>query len=104
MRQPHAWGRGYERAPNGRRPSTKKRVADLVGKDSHLIAGSFSETSSTALLGAHALFKTSPLERLFRDGAITPLQFPPRDLCLSSLGVLVFDLDPGAILPPLKRA
>ena len=33
--------------------ATKKRVADLVVKDPHLIAGNFSETSSTALLGAH---------------------------------------------------
>jgi hypothetical protein len=32
------------------------------------------------------------------------MQFPPRDLCLSSLGALVFDLDPSDILPPLKRA
>ena len=45
-------------------------------------------TTRTALTlgGAHALFKTSPLERLFRDGAIAPIQFPPRDFCLASLG------------------
>jgi alkylation response protein AidB-like acyl-CoA dehydrogenase len=60
--------------------------------------------AALTLGGAHALFKTSPLERLFRDGAIAPMQFPPRDLCLSSLGALVFDLNPSDILPPLKRA
>jgi alkylation response protein AidB-like acyl-CoA dehydrogenase len=52
--------------------------------------------------GAHALFKTSPLERLFRDGAVAPVQFPPRDFCLSSLGLLELDLDPKDVLPPLK--
>ena len=60
--------------------------------------------AALTLGGAHALFKTSPLERFFRDGAIAPIQFPPRDLCLSSLGALAFDLDPSDILPPLKRA
>jgi alkylation response protein AidB-like acyl-CoA dehydrogenase len=52
--------------------------------------------------GAHALFKTSPLERLFRDGAVAPVQFPPSDFCLASLGVLELGLDPGALLPPMR--
>ena len=52
--------------------------------------------------GAHALFKTSPLERLFRDGAVAPVQFPPRDFCLTSLGILELGLDPQDVLPPLK--
>jgi alkylation response protein AidB-like acyl-CoA dehydrogenase len=52
--------------------------------------------------GAHALFKSSPLERLFRDGAVAPVQFPPRDFCLSNLGLLELDLDPRDVLPPLK--
>src|SRR5258705_8503333 len=52
--------------------------------------------------GAHALFKTSPLERFFRDGAVAPVQFPPRDFCLSTLGMLELGLDPGDVLPPLK--
>src|SRR6266850_2548333 len=52
--------------------------------------------------GAHALFKTSPLERFFRDGAVAPVQFPPRDFCLSTLGMLELGLDPGEVLPPLK--
>lgn len=53
--------------------------------------------------GAHALFKTSPLERLFRDGAIAPMQFPTRDFCLAQLGVRELELDPHELLPPLKR-
>jgi alkylation response protein AidB-like acyl-CoA dehydrogenase len=52
--------------------------------------------------GAHALSKTSPLERFFRDGAVAPVQFPPRDFCLSTLGMLELGLDPRDVLPPLK--
>ena len=52
--------------------------------------------------GAHALFKTSPLERLFRDAAVAPVQFPPRDFCLASLGVLELGLDLRDVLPPMK--
>jgi alkylation response protein AidB-like acyl-CoA dehydrogenase len=58
--------------------------------------------TAMTLGGAHALFKTSPLERLFRDGAVAPVQFPPRDFCLASLGLLELDLDPRDVLPPLK--
>jgi alkylation response protein AidB-like acyl-CoA dehydrogenase len=58
--------------------------------------------TAMTLGGAHALFKTSPLERLFRDGAVAPVQFPPRDFCLTSLGLLALDLDPRDVLPPLK--
>jgi alkylation response protein AidB-like acyl-CoA dehydrogenase len=54
--------------------------------------------------GAHALFKSSPLERLFRDGAVAPVQFPPRDFCLASLGLLELELDPRDVLPPLRPA
>lgn len=52
--------------------------------------------------GAHALFKTSPLERYFRDGAVGPVQFPPRDFCLAALGMIELGLDPRDVLPPLK--
>jgi alkylation response protein AidB-like acyl-CoA dehydrogenase len=58
--------------------------------------------TAMTLGGAHALFKSSPLERLFRDGAVAPVQFPPRDFCLASLGLLELDLDPRDVLPPLK--
>jgi len=60
--------------------------------------------TAMTLGGAHALFKTSPLERLFRDGAVAPVQFPPRDFCLASLGMLELALDPAEVLPPLKAA
>jgi alkylation response protein AidB-like acyl-CoA dehydrogenase len=58
--------------------------------------------TAMTLGGAHALFKTSPLERLFRDGAVGPVQFPPPDFCLAALGLLELGLDPRDVLPPLK--
>jgi len=58
--------------------------------------------TAMTLGGAHALFKTSPLERFFRDGAVAPVQFPPRDFCLSTLGMFELGLDPGDVLPPLR--
>ena len=58
--------------------------------------------TAMTLGGAHVLFKGSPLERLFRDGAVAPVQFPPRDFCLSTLGLLELGLDPRDVLPPLK--
>jgi alkylation response protein AidB-like acyl-CoA dehydrogenase len=58
--------------------------------------------TAMTLGGAHALFKTSPLERLFRDGAVAPVQFPPPDFCLATLGMLELGLDPREVLPPLK--
>ena len=58
--------------------------------------------TAMTLGGAHALLKTSPLERFFRDGAVAPVQFPPRDFCLASLGLLELGLDPRDVLPPLK--
>jgi hypothetical protein len=33
---------------------------------------------------------------------VGPLQFPPRDFCLSHLGMLELDLDAHEVLPPLK--
>ena len=36
------------------------------------------------------------------DGAVAPVQFPPRDFCLASHGMLELDLDPADVLPPLK--
>jgi alkylation response protein AidB-like acyl-CoA dehydrogenase len=58
--------------------------------------------TAMTLGGAHALFKTASLERLFRDGAVAPVQFPPRDFCLASLGLLELGLDPREVLPPMK--
>ncbi len=72
----------------------------------YMVGEAVTRMTRTALTlgGAHALFKTSPLERLFRDGAVAPMQFPPRDFGLAGLGMLELDLDPGEVLPPLQRA
>jgi hypothetical protein len=43
--------------------------------------------------GAHALFKTSPLGRLFRDGASGPIMPPSSDACLASMGIIEVGLD-----------
>jgi alkylation response protein AidB-like acyl-CoA dehydrogenase len=52
--------------------------------------------------GAHGIFKGSRLEQLFRDGAIAPIQPPPADFCLWSMGLYELGLDPADVLPPLK--
>src|SRR5215470_8912310 len=58
--------------------------------------------TAMTLGGAHALSRSSPLERFFRDGAVAPVQFPPRDFSLAALGMLELGLDPRDVLPPLK--
>jgi alkylation response protein AidB-like acyl-CoA dehydrogenase len=70
----------------------------------YLVGEAVTRITRTAMTlgGAHALFKSSPLERLFRDGAVAPVQFPPRDFCLASLGLLELDLDPRDVMPPLR--
>ena len=52
--------------------------------------------------GAHGIFKGSRLEQLFRDGAIAPIQPPPADFCLWSMGLHELSLDPADFLPPMK--
>ena len=82
---------------------TPATVAALY-RAKYFVGESVTRITRTAMTlgGAHALFKTSPLERLFRDGAVAPVQFPPRDFCLTSLGLLALDRDPRDVLPPLK--
>ena len=52
--------------------------------------------------GAHGIFKGSRLEQLFRDGAIAPIQPPPADFCLWSMGLYELGLDAADVLPPMK--
>ena len=59
--------------------------------------------SALEMGGGHAIFKTSALERLFRDGATATMQHPPSDFCLSSLSVHELQLDPQQIQPPLAQ-
>ena len=60
--------------------------------------------SALTACGAHALFKTSRLEQLFRDGASAPIQPPSGDACLNGIGMLELGLEPQELLPPLKTA
>jgi alkylation response protein AidB-like acyl-CoA dehydrogenase len=52
--------------------------------------------------GAHEIFKGSRLERLFRDGAIAPIQPPPADFCLWNMGLHELGLDLADVVPPMK--
>lgn len=55
-----------------------------------------------SLGGAHAIFKGSRLEQLFRDGALGALHAPPSDFCLWNIGIHELGLDPAEVAPPLK--
>jgi alkylation response protein AidB-like acyl-CoA dehydrogenase len=54
--------------------------------------------------GAHGIFKGSRLEQLFRDGAIAPIQPPPADFCLWSIGQYELSLDETDVLLPMRPA
>jgi alkylation response protein AidB-like acyl-CoA dehydrogenase len=60
--------------------------------------------SALEMGGAHAIFKGSPIERLFRDGATATIMQPSSDVCLSELSVYELQLNRAAIVPPLVRA
>lgn len=60
--------------------------------------------AALTLGGAHGIFKGSRLEQLFRDGAIAEVQPPPPDFCLWNMSLYELDLDPLAVMPPLRSA
>ncbi|MEI7713944.1 MAG: acyl-CoA dehydrogenase family protein [Rhodospirillales bacterium] len=51
--------------------------------------------------GAHAIFKGSRLEQLFRDAAPGAIQPPPSDFCLWNMGIYELGLDPASVQPPM---
>jgi alkylation response protein AidB-like acyl-CoA dehydrogenase len=57
--------------------------------------------SALEIGGAHATFKGSAIERLFRDGATATIMQPHSDVCLAQLGVHELELDPAEIVSPL---
>jgi alkylation response protein AidB-like acyl-CoA dehydrogenase len=59
--------------------------------------------SALEMGGAHALFKGSVIERLFRDGATATIMQPSSDVCLAELSIDQLQLDRAAIRPPLAR-
>jgi alkylation response protein AidB-like acyl-CoA dehydrogenase len=70
----------------------------------YVVGEAVSRITRTALTlgGAHGIFKGSRLEQLFRDGALAPLQPPPADFCLYSMGLYELGLDPADLSPALK--
>jgi alkylation response protein AidB-like acyl-CoA dehydrogenase len=71
----------------------------IVGK---AVAGA--TRSALEMGGAHAIFKGSAIERLFRDGATATIMQPHSDVCLAQLGVHELELDAAEIQPPLLPA
>lgn len=82
---------------------TQKALSALY-RAKYLVGESVGRIGRAALTlgGAHSLFKGSPLEQFFRDGAVGAIQFPPSDFCLSSLGGLELELDPKEIMAPMR--
>jgi alkylation response protein AidB-like acyl-CoA dehydrogenase len=70
----------------------------------YFVGETVAKVTRTALTlgGAHAIFKGSRLEQLFRDGALGPLHPPPADFCLYNMGLYELGLDPADVLPPMK--
>jgi alkylation response protein AidB-like acyl-CoA dehydrogenase len=59
--------------------------------------------SALEMGGAHAIFKGSPIERIFRDSATATIQQPPSDLCLQVVSAHTLGLDPDLTPPYLDR-
>jgi alkylation response protein AidB-like acyl-CoA dehydrogenase len=70
----------------------------------YVVGEAVTRITRTALTlgGAHEIFKGSRLEQLFRDGALAPIQPPPRDFCLLNMSMFELKLDPADMLPPLR--
>jgi alkylation response protein AidB-like acyl-CoA dehydrogenase len=82
---------------------TEQTTAALY-RAKYMVGEAVARITRTALTlgGAHAIFKGSRLEQLFRDGALAQLQPPPADFCLYNIGFSELGLDPADALPPLK--
>jgi alkylation response protein AidB-like acyl-CoA dehydrogenase len=82
---------------------TEQTTAALF-RAKYMVGEAVARITRTALTlgGAHAIFKGSRLEQLFRDGALAQLQPPPADFCLYNIGFSELGLDPADALPPLK--
>jgi alkylation response protein AidB-like acyl-CoA dehydrogenase len=83
--------------------ATPNTVAALF-RAKYMVGEAVAEVTRAALNlgGAHAIFKGSRLELLFRDGAIAPIQTPPSDFCLYNIGLFELGLDAKDVLPPMK--
>jgi len=88
-----------------REGTTPASVAALL-RAKYFVGESVNRIARSALnaCGAHALFKSSPLERLLRDGTSASIMPPSGDACLFGIGVLELGLNTKEMLPPLKTA
>ena len=71
----------------------------------YIVGESVAQATRSALEmgGAHALFKGSPLERYFRDGATATMMQPSSDVCLGQISLYELGLDAKDVESPLKR-
>jgi alkylation response protein AidB-like acyl-CoA dehydrogenase len=71
----------------------------------YMVGEAVAATTRSALEmgGAHTIFKGSPIERLFRDGATATIMQPSSDVCLAQLSIYQLQLDRAAIPSPLAR-
>ena len=78
-------------------------VINTYFKAKYIVGSAVTEATRSALEigGAHAIFKNSTIERLFRDGATATIQNPPSDFCLSELSIHELGLDKKQLTPPL---
>jgi len=88
-----------------REGTTPASVAALL-RAKYFVGEAVNRIARSALnaCGAHALFKSSPLERLLRDGTSASIMPPSGDACLFGIGVLELGLNTKEMLPPLKTA
>src|SRR3954467_11614154 len=82
---------------------TPETIAALY-RAKYIVGEATSRITRAALTlgGAHGIFKGARLEQLFRAGALAPIQPPPADFCLYSMGLYELGLDPDDVLPPMK--
>ena len=73
------------------------RAKYLVGE-----AVGLATRAALTIAGAHAIFKGSRLEQLFRDGALGAIQPPQSDFCLWSVAIHELGLDPAQVQPPMR--
>jgi alkylation response protein AidB-like acyl-CoA dehydrogenase len=84
---------------------TPETIAALY-RAKYMVGEAVSRITRAALTlgGAHNIFKGSRLEQLFRDGALAPIQPPPADFCLYTMGLYELGLDAADVLPPMRPA
>ena len=90
-------------------PTMETQAAESLAtyfKAKYIVGEAVASATRSALEmgGAHAIFKPSTIERLFRDGATATIQHPPSDYCLSAVAAHALKLDPVELQPPLIPA